>query len=176
MPPSVRPIPSFLFHHHHFNHPSITTNTTKHAFSTSSTFLARSHDPTYYDILDVPVTATTADIKKYASSPPPSPSTHKIESNRTNLNKTILHPLPPPPPRPQPLRPKRLLSLRPDLRRLPSPRTRRQTRRLRSRSRDPPPDRLLPLTLPPSRKLQQLLVECSKRRIVRRVSTRQWLE
>lgn len=41
-------------------------------FSTTTRYHARSHEPTYYEILNVPVTATAAEIKKYTPNPIPS--------------------------------------------------------------------------------------------------------
>ena len=40
-------------------------------FSTATRYYARSHEPTYYEILNVPVTATAAEIKKYVPTTPP---------------------------------------------------------------------------------------------------------
>ena len=44
-------------------HPSTYHQQSRHAFSSSSAAAAR--EPTLYEILDVPVTASTAEIKKY---------------------------------------------------------------------------------------------------------------
>lgn len=69
MPPlRMSPVTSFLLRiqsHPQLNHPSKANYYAP--FSTSSRFRATSRDPTYYEILDVPITASTAEIKKYVS-------------------------------------------------------------------------------------------------------------
>lgn len=78
------PISQFLLDNSHgpqgfvqHDHISPTSNARSHGrgrtrkapFSTSSRSLASSHEPTHYEILDVPVTATPAEIKKCVSNP-----------------------------------------------------------------------------------------------------------
>lgn len=100
-------------------------------FSTTTRYHARSHEPTYYEILNVPVTATAAEIKRYV---PINPHSMFITILTISAEQTILRALPQTPPRPQPLRPQSNRTLRHNLIRLPHPRRQPQARTLRSRS------------------------------------------
>jgi hypothetical protein len=81
--------------------------TRKHLFSTTShQFLASAREPTYYEILDVPVTATPSEIKKCAS-----PKTHTPRILNLWTKQKVLLPLPSPPPRSQPGRSNSFLPL-----------------------------------------------------------------
>ena len=97
-------------------------------FSTSNPTWAR--EPNFYEILDVPTTASAAEIKKYTHTIiPPAPSPYPIPYMFLNTylhtnRQTILRPLNAPPPRPQPHRPRRKPTLRPHFRRLQCPRQR----------------------------------------------------
>lgn len=79
MPPRPRtytPLKTLNYcHHHHHNNFIYNYNcnyTSKNAFSSSSSTLhASPREPTYYEILNVPVTATTSEIKKWAQLPLP---------------------------------------------------------------------------------------------------------
>lgn len=131
------------------------------AFFTSTS--VRPREQNFYEVLDLPPTATAAEIKKYAhtTNPPiqkPDPPT--FDSNpKSNTHQAILRPLPPPPPRPQPHRPGRLPTLRPYLSSLQHPRQRLQTRNLRPRSRPANPTPPIPIRQPqqPLRKPPQRL-------------------
>jgi hypothetical protein len=103
-------------------------------FSTS----ARSHEQNYYEILDLPTTATPAEIKKYVHHHPQD-LLYRNPAPISNIPKKILRPLPPTPPRPQPHRPRRLPTLRAHLSSLQHARQRVQTRNLRPRPRLPHP-------------------------------------
>ena len=143
-------------------------------FSTSSPCRAASREPTLYEVLDVPITATTAEIKKYRS-----PSIPPLKDYRlTQTKQTILLPLPPPPPRQEPHRPPRNQPLLPHLLRLQHPRQRRQALHLRPRTRHRRPPSLNPQHRPtrptpngqpqqPQRKPPQ------PRRVLRRLPARQ---
>jgi hypothetical protein len=54
-------------------------------FSTTKRHYARSHEPTHYEILNVPVTATAAEIKKYVTHPSTHPphDANEVEDNST---------------------------------------------------------------------------------------------
>ena len=60
-------------HHHHDNAPTTNPNPTslprRHPFSTS-TPTRNEHAKNYYEILEIPITATTQEIKKYLPLPP----------------------------------------------------------------------------------------------------------
>ncbi|EYE97896.1 DnaJ domain protein [Aspergillus ruber CBS 135680] len=65
--PRVRSAASFLSHHHHQHHQRQCPNAStanKKFFSTTLGLYAASCEPTLYEILDVPVTASAAEIKK----------------------------------------------------------------------------------------------------------------
>lgn len=108
--------------------------TRKAQFSTASVrLLASSREPTLYEVLDVPVTATPAEIKKCVL-PLLSSSYHCLNHTKRECEyytdmyiiQKVLRPLPRPPPRPQPQRPRRLLALRQNLFRLPNPQQQRK--------------------------------------------------
>jgi hypothetical protein len=133
------------------NHHQQTSRLSKpqiHNFTTSNPRQAR--EPNFYEILDVPISSTPAEIKKYRTSPKsPSQPNHqpKSETLTPKPTQTILRPLPPPPSRPQQIRPRRQPTLRPNLSRLQCPKQRSKTRNLRPRPRPARTTILQPLFL-----------------------------
>lgn len=104
----------------------------KRTFTSTRPSFAREQN--FYEILDLPTSASAAEIKKYH--PPP-------KFTIPNLTpQTILRPFHAPPPRPQPLRSRGRSAFRPHLRGLQRARQRFQARRLRPRPRLPPGPRL----------------------------------
>ncbi|KAE8411850.1 hypothetical protein BDV36DRAFT_273180 [Aspergillus pseudocaelatus] len=59
-------------HTQHWNHTHPTSYTSTTSFSTSPTRRATSREPNHYEVLEVPITASPAEIKKcvYPSTPP----------------------------------------------------------------------------------------------------------
>ena len=142
----LRPRPNQ--HQNHHQQTSCLSKPQIHNFTTSNPRQAR--EPNFYEILDVPISSTPAEIKKYRTSPKsPSKPNHqpKSETLTPKPTQTILRPLPPPPSRPQQIRPRRQPTLRPNLSRLQCPKQRSKTRNLRPRPRPARTTILQPLFL-----------------------------